>query len=114
MLSTTSSTNPRGAVGLILLAVAVIALSAAADGRAGPGTAASEERTATCTFTNPAYAGDCVEQTAIPVDSTARQACTAILKCLNNPRCETTYCRATTIRSGWRLAKAEEATAGGK
>jgi hypothetical protein len=82
-----------------------------ADGHPRRAATADVERTATCTFTNRAYAGECVEQTTVPADSTAVQACTAILDCLNNPRCQTTYCRATTVRTGWKLAKAEETTA---
>jgi hypothetical protein len=40
-----------------------------------------------CTFSNPRYAGNCVEQT-VPADrQTPVQACRVILDCLNDTRC---------------------------
>jgi hypothetical protein len=70
--------------------------------------AAAADKMAICTFTNPSYAGECVEGAAIPEGSTAMKACLAILDCLNNARCAKTYCDATTIRIGWELKSAEE------
>jgi hypothetical protein len=61
---------------------------------------------ATCVFTNPTYAGKCVETAEVPSGSSAQGACEAILRCLNDPGCVKTYCRATEIRSGWRLESA--------
>lgn len=60
-----------------------------------------------CTFSNPRYSGKCVEQVAPDDKQTPRQACTAILDCLNNPRCVKNYCSATTIRGGWVLESPE-------
>jgi hypothetical protein len=62
--------------------------------------------TATCVFTNPAYSGSCVETADLVSGATAQQACESILRCLNDVGCPKTYCRATEIRSGWRLESA--------
>ncbi len=62
---------------------------------------------ATCTFTNPAYSGKCVQTAEVPQGATAQQACESILQCLNNVDCLKTYCDATTIRSGWKLESAK-------
>ncbi len=62
---------------------------------------------AKCSFSNPAHAGDCVEVTEVAKDSTARDACTAILNCLNDSRCVKVYCNATNVRQGWKLVAAE-------
>ena len=61
----------------------------------------------TCTFSNPSYAGDCVETTTRTEKDKPETACKPILNCLNNPQCARSYCRATTIRQGWTLKKAE-------
>ena len=61
---------------------------------------------ATCVFTNPSYSGKCVETADVPSGSSAQAACESILRCLNDPGCVKTYCRATEIRSGWRLESA--------
>ncbi len=60
-----------------------------------------------CTFTNPSYAGDCVEKTTRTAKQKPADACQPILDCLNNTRCAASYCKATTIRQGWKLKKAE-------
>jgi hypothetical protein len=39
--------------------------------------------------------------------ATAKQACEAALSCLNNNACESNYCNAQNIRSGWRLEEAK-------
>ena len=56
-----------------------------------------------CTFSNPRYAGSCVEQTTPAAKQTPVQACQVILACLNNARCVKTHCQNTTIRGGWSL-----------
>ncbi len=61
----------------------------------------------TCTFSNPSYAGDCVEKTTRTEKEKAEAACKPILNCLNNPQCARSYCQATTVRQGWTLKKAE-------
>ena len=60
----------------------------------------------TCTFSNPYYAGDCVEKATRTAKEKPAVACRPILNCLNNPSC-TRYCQATAIRQGWKLKKAE-------
>jgi hypothetical protein len=62
---------------------------------------------AKCSFSNPAHAGDCVEVTEVAKDSTARDACMAILDCLNDSRCVKVYCNATNVRQGWKLVAVE-------
>jgi len=73
-----------------------------------------EAGSAKCTFRNPAFSGDCVEAAPVPEGSTAEEVCNSILACLNDPMCTKTYCEATTIRSGWKLEKAEETGASEK
>jgi hypothetical protein len=62
---------------------------------------------ATCVFSNPAFAGKCVESANIGKGSSPKQACQSILACLNDTGCLKTYCQATTLRSGWRLESAK-------
>ena len=62
--------------------------------------------TASCVFTNPSYSGRCVETAEVPSGSSPQEACESILRCLNDVGCAKTYCRATEIRSGWRLESA--------
>jgi hypothetical protein len=56
-----------------------------------------------CVFEHPRYAGSCVEQVTPDDSQTHLQACQAVLACLNNPQCVTSYCQATTLRGGWAL-----------
>ncbi len=67
-----------------------------------------EKRPVDCTFSNPRYAGMCVEKTTPTGRQTPVQACRVILDCLNNPRCVKTYCNATTVRGGWSLETPKE------
>jgi len=97
-----------------LLAATAVALLTAVTlgdrlaGTGGAGFTGATPRTAVCTFTNPAHAGECVERTEIAEESTAEEACRVILDCLNDPRCVAAYCNSSTVRSGWVLKKAEE------
>jgi mono/diheme cytochrome c family protein len=61
---------------------------------------------AICVFGNPGYAGRCTETAELPEGSAPREACEAILACLNSATCLKTYCGATTIRQGWTLESA--------
>lgn len=65
--------------------------------------------TAMCTFSNPAYSGLCTESASLKEGESAEGACNSILQCLNNVRCEKTYCSSTTIREGWKLESAKDA-----
>jgi hypothetical protein len=62
-----------------------------------------------CVFEHPRYAGSCVEQVTPDDSQTHLQACQAVLACLNNPQCVTSYCQATTLRGGWTLASPKPA-----
>ena len=63
-------------------------------------------QSASCVFTNPSYSGKCVETAEVRSGSSPQEACESILRCLNDVGCAKTYCRATEIRSGWRLESA--------
>lgn len=91
-------------VGILAGAAVVAAVVTAATSTTG---ADAKTSRAKCTFSNPAHAGECVEVTEVDKDSTARDACVAILDCLNNSRCTKVYCNASTVRQGWRLVAAE-------
>ncbi len=87
------------------LAVALLCVVA---GRRGSGSqSAPAAPQATCVFTNPGYSGKCTQATSVPKGSTPRQACEAVLACLNNVDCLKTYCQATTVRTGWKLESAK-------
>jgi hypothetical protein len=90
----------RAAVSIPIL----VLLAAFAPGRAQD--APTPLPTATCTFMNPSYAGKCVETADVTAGSSAQHACESILRCLNDADCPKTYCRATEIRTGWRLESA--------
>ncbi len=74
-----------------------------------PTAAGAKAARAVCVFSNPGFAGRCTETTGVPADSSARQACEAILGCLNDAACIKSYCEATTIRLGWTLESATAA-----
>jgi len=89
------------------IALATLALLVAAR-RGGSSTqSAPAAPQATCVFTNPAFAGKCTETTAVAKGSTPQKSCEAILQCLNDVGCLRTYCQATTVRTGWKLASAK-------
>ena len=48
-----------------------------------------------------------VTSVAGPAGATPKQACEAVLRCLNGNACESNYCNAGNIRSGWRLEEAK-------
>jgi hypothetical protein len=87
------------------IAALLLFLLASTGGRSA--TPAPLPAAATCVFTNPAFAGKCVETVEVGKTGSPQQACGSILACLNDTRCLKTYCQATTIRSGWRLESAK-------
>jgi hypothetical protein len=87
----------------IVAALALVTSVAPSASPAGP----PPPPKATCVFTNPAFAGKCVENTDVAEGGSATTACEAILQCLNDVDCLKTYCQATTIRSGWKLESAK-------
>jgi hypothetical protein len=76
---------------------------AAAPGSPPPGAAS----TVTCDFSNPGYSGWCRVTRQLRPDARPRGLCSNVLACLNEVRCNKTYCNATTIRGGWKLEKVE-------
>jgi len=92
----------------VLLATLVLGVQGyAARPAAEPRTRTSASVEVVCTFENPSYAGACVEKTARGAKETPAAACQPILDCLNNPMCSKAYCRATSIRQGWKLKAAD-------
>src|SRR5262245_8097414 len=62
---------------------------------------------ADCAFSNPAYSGWCRQAVPMAAGTTPKQACEAVLSCLNGNACESNYCNAQNIRGGWRLEEAK-------
>ena len=61
---------------------------------------------ADCAFSNPGYSGWCRQTVPMAAGKNPKQACEAVLSCLNSNACEANYCNAPNIRSGWRLEEA--------
>jgi hypothetical protein len=95
-------TRPSGRV---LLAAVVLLLAARGGSPAAQSPAPTAQ--ATCVFSNPAFAGKCIEKAPVAQGATPAQACESILQCLNNVDCLKTYCQATTVRTGWKLESAK-------
>ncbi len=89
----------------VLLATVLAPRSASGQGEAATRTEQPSAR-ASCVFTHPAFSGKCTENVEVAKNSTAADACSAILDCLNNVSCVKTYCSATTLRGGWKLETA--------
>ena len=68
---------------------------------------AMDNATAQCTFSNPSYSGLCRESAPLKEGESADDACSGILQCLNNVRCQKNYCGSTSIREGWKLDSAK-------
>ena len=60
-----------------------------------------------CAFSNPAYSGWCRQTVPMAAGTTPKQACEAVLSCLNGNACASNYCNAPNIRGGWRLEQAK-------
>ena len=100
----TTSLRSRVALAAVLLLLATHRGSPAAVANAA---VPPPQASATCVFSNPAFAGKCTETAAVGSGSTPQQACREILQCLNNVGCLKTYCQATTVRQGWTLESAK-------
>jgi hypothetical protein len=63
---------------------------------------------ASCAYSNPSYSGWCRRTVPVPKGLTARQACEAVLACLNGSPCEgfTQHCDPNNW-SGWILAEVQ-------
>src|SRR5215813_15095247 len=62
---------------------------------------------ADCAFSNPAYSGWCRQTVPMAQGTSPKQACEAVLSCLNGNACTANYCNAPNVRSGWRLEEAK-------
>jgi hypothetical protein len=67
----------------------------------------NEGARADCAFSNPGYSGWCRQTIPMAAGKTPKQACQAVLSCLNGDACTSNYCNAQNIRSGWRLEEAK-------
>lgn len=88
-----------------LLAAVMVPSRAAGQDETPAGTRQAAAK-ATCLFTHPAYSGKCTQTIEVAEGSTANEACSVVLDCLNDVRCTKTYCSATSLRGGWRLESA--------
>ncbi|MBI5445237.1 MAG: hypothetical protein HY900_29005 [Deltaproteobacteria bacterium] len=101
------------AASLALAVALVYALAprlAAGQGREANRTAEAPAK-ASCVFTHPAFSGKCTENVDVAQNSSAADACSVVLACLNDVRCTKTYCSATTLRGGWKLETASSGAA---
>ncbi len=105
MRSGQKSTSAASLALAVLLVSALAPRSAAGQGEASTRTGQAPGK-ASCVFTHPAFSGKCTENVEVAEGSSAADACSAILVCLNDIRCTKTYCSATTLRGGWKLETA--------
>jgi len=89
---------------LVLLALLLVSGTRAAG-------APKETPQADCAFSNPGYSGWCRQTVPVAAGSTPRQACEAVLTCLNGNACAANYCNAPNVRGGWRLEEAKASQA---
>jgi|AmaraimetFIIA100_FD_contig_41_2773662_length_768_multi_4_in_0_out_0_1 hypothetical protein len=90
-------------VPLVLVALLLISRTRAAG--APPPKDASPK--ADCAFSNPGYSGWCRQTVPVATGKTPKDACEAVLSCLNGNACEANYCNAQNLRGGWRLEEAK-------
>jgi len=62
---------------------------------------------ADCAFSNPGYSGWCRQSVPLAAGATPKQACEAVLSCLNGNACSANYCNAPNVRGGWKLEEAK-------
>ena len=62
---------------------------------------------ADCAFSNPGYSGWCRQTVPVAAGKAPKQACEAVLSCLNGNACASNYCNAQNLRGGWRLEEAK-------
>ena len=91
---------------LALVALAALVL-VSADRAVGSPPPKDTSAKADCAFSNPGYSGWCRYTVAIPQGATPKQACEAVLSCLNDNACASNPCNANNIRSGWKLEEAK-------
>lgn len=99
--------STRQATRFVLALVCTLASLFVAAPSSRAASESADTYTAECSFTNPAYSGQCTVSEETQRSVSVRDACNRVLSCLNDNRCVTkTYCNATTIRSGWKLVSA--------
>lgn len=91
---------------LAALLTAVMVPSPAAGQHETPAGTRQASAKATCVFAHRAYSGKCTQTVEVEEGSTANDACSVVLDCLNDVRCTKTYCGATSLRGGWKLESA--------
>lgn len=89
---------------LVVLAALLLISRTRAAGAPPP---KDESPKADCAFSNPGYSGWCRQTVPMASGKTPKDACEAVLSCLNGNACDANYCNAPNIRSGWRLEEAK-------
>ena len=102
--------NSTASLALAVSLAAVIVPGAAAGQHETPAGTRQASAKATCVLTHRAYSGKCTQNVDVAEGSTANDACSVVLDCLNDVRCTKTYCGATSLRGGWRLDSAVSGT----
>src|SRR5207253_2246001 len=100
-----------GAVATALLAALALLSSSGSRGQTG-GEEKRPAGTVTCALSNPGYSGWCRVTEPLAAGASPRGVCRGVLRCLNDARCIKTYCKATTIRGGWRLESVQTGSKG--
>jgi len=94
-------------VTLFVVALQLLVLASTLPTQGAAQNVQGDPSTVACTFENPKFAGQCVENVTPDENQSPVQACNVVLSCLNNPRCVKIYCNATTLRAGWTLVSAQ-------
>src|SRR3954462_14717138 len=97
----------RRVLGLTTWAVVLVSLLLVSRTRAAAAPPKDGPAKADCAFSNPGYSGWCRQTVSMGSGTTPKQACQAVLSCLNGNVCEANYCNAQNIRGGWRLEEAK-------
>jgi hypothetical protein len=97
---------------LLIILLGGNGFSTASAGGESPAPAVTPEAasTVTCALSHPSYSGWCRVTREVPRGATAERVCSRVLACLNDSRCNRTYCNATTIRGGWKLESVQTAS----
>ena len=88
---------------LVLVALVLLSRTRAAGAPAPK----NDSPKADCAFSNPGYSGWCRQSVPMAAGTTPKQACEAVLSCLNGNACASNYCNAQNVRGGWRLEEAK-------
>lgn len=97
----------RRNVRLTALPLALVALFMVSGTRASGVPSSKDSPKADCAFSNPGYSGWCRQTVPMGAGTTPKQACEAVLSCLNGNACSSNYCNAPNVRGGWKLEEAK-------